>query len=520
MEIRKELLHLKRHRAPGPDDLPPDLFKDGGECFTRELTALLSRVWIEEEVPPSWGNATVVPVFKRGSRNLCSNHRGISLISVASKITMCLMLRRLSLSREQHIREEQAGFRPGRGCVDQIFTLRLLLEQRHLYRRPTIVAFLDIRSAFDSVDKTVLWECLLRNGVPSKFVNILKSLYCHTSAQVRAYGQLSPSFVVSSGVRQGCPISPFLFNFAIDDVLTSALGNLNNCGVELLPGDKLSDLDYADDIALLGDNPQVVQTALNRLAIEASRFGMFFAPTKSKVLLQDWQDPVPALTINGEQLEIVSKFVYLGSCISAGGSVEDEITLRIAKARLAFTNLKHLWRRRDISLALKGRVYNASVRAVLLYGCESWSLRVEDAQRLSTFDHRCLRSIARLWWQHCIPNDEVRRRIFGRSNPRSVCEVITLRRLRWLGHVLRMPAHRLPNRVLFAVPGPGWKKMCGGQPMTWLRGMKKLTVGLSRVGSSRLPGWGAKDDDRRWLRTLGDMASSRSDWRNCCSFLL
>jgi hypothetical protein len=287
-----------------------------------------------------------------------------------------------------------------------------------------VIVFLDIRAAFDSVDRTVLWNCLMRNGVPEKYINILKSLYLHTSAQVRAYGQLSPSFEVSSGVRQGCPISPFLFNYAMDDVLKSALGGLDNCGVELLPGDRLSDLDYADDIALLGDNPRVVQSALNRLAVEASRFGMYFAPSKSKVLLQDWQDPVPAFTINDEQLEVVNKFVYLGSCISAGGCVGDEITLRIAKARLAFANLKHLWRRRDKSFSLKGRVYNASVRAVLLYGCESWSLRTEDAQRLSVFDHRCLRSIARVWWQHHIPNDVIRERIFGRSDSRSVCEVI------------------------------------------------------------------------------------------------
>ncbi|VDP55996.1 unnamed protein product [Schistosoma margrebowiei] len=86
-----------------------------------------------------------------------------------------------------------------------------------------------------------------------------------------------------------------------------------------------------------------------------------FAPSKCKVLLQDWQDSNPVLTLDGEQIDVVEKFVYLGSCISAGGGVSDEINARIVKARVAYANLGHLWRLRDVSLAVKGRIYNASV---------------------------------------------------------------------------------------------------------------------------------------------------------------
>ena len=134
--------------------------------------------------------------------------------------------------------------------------------------------------------------------------------------------------------------------------------------------------------------------------------------------------------------------------------MKEEISKRIAKARLAFVNLRHLWRRRDIRLSTKGRVYNAVVRAVLLYGCETWPLRSEDVRRLSVFDNRCLRSIARVWWQHHVSNADVCRRVLG-TEGRQLHEVIHLSRLRWLGHVLRMPTHRLPYRALFALPGCG-----------------------------------------------------------------
>ncbi|CAH8503536.1 unnamed protein product [Schistosoma rodhaini] len=395
-----------------------------------------------------------------------------------------------------------------------------MLEHRHTYRRPTIVVFLDIRAAFDSLDRTVLWDCLLKKGVPEKFINILKALYTNTSGRVRAYNHISPLFHLSSGVRQGCPISPFLFNFAIDDILETAPMDVSNGGVDMLPGERLLDLEYADDIVLLCDNAQGMQSTLNQLAISVRRYGMCFAPSKCKVLLQDWQDSHPVLTLDGEQIEVVEKFVYLGSYISAGGGVSDEIDARIMKARAAYANLGHLWRLRDVSLAVKGRIYNASVRAVLLYACETWPLRVEDVRRLSVFDHRCLRRIADIQWQHHVSNVKVRHRVFGRRDNDSIGVTILKHRLRLLGHVLRMSSQRLPRRALFADSGTGWKKRRGGQCMTWCRGMKKSCKGLASVGPSRVPGWSPRDGATQWLETLSDMAQNRSQWRSCCNLLL
>ncbi|CAH8534076.1 unnamed protein product [Schistosoma haematobium] len=417
-EVRKELQLLKRYKSPSPDDLPPALFKDGGDFLTKELTTLFTKVWELESVPTSWNESIVVTIFKKGSR-----------------------------------REEQAEFRSGRGCIDHIFTLRQMLEHRHTYQRPTILVSLDIRAAFDSLDRTVLWDCLLEKGVSGKFISIIKTLYTNTSGRLRAYNHLSPLFHPSSGVRQGCPTSPFLFNFVIDDILKTALMNVSNGGVDLLPGERLLDLEYADDIVLQRDNAQAMQSALNQWSINVRRYGMSFAPLKYKVLLQGWQDSNPVITLDGEQIEVVEKFVHLGSCMSAGGGVTDEINARIMKATAAYANLGHLWRLRDVSLAVKGRIYNASVRAVLLYACETWPLRVEDVRRLSVFDHRCLRRVADIQWQHHVSNAEVRHRVFGHRDDNSIGVTILKHRLRWLGHVLRMSSQRIPRRALFADSG-------------------------------------------------------------------
>ena len=108
------------------------------------------------------------------------------------------------------------------------------------------------------------------------------------------------------------------------------------------------------------------------------------------MIYQDWDSPEPPLILNSVHLDVVNQFTYLGSCLSKDGSIDSEIIARISKARIAFANLLHLWRRNDASLPVKGHVYNAAVRSVLLYGCETCPLRQQDVHRLEVFDHRCL----------------------------------------------------------------------------------------------------------------------------------
>ncbi|KER20289.1 hypothetical protein T265_15354, partial [Opisthorchis viverrini] len=175
--------------------------------------------------------------------------KGISLTPVVTRLLASVVLRRLTVAREILTREQQAGFRPGRGCVDEIFTMRQVLEQRHTYKRPTIPVFLDYRGAIDSVDRSVLLDTLAHQGILRKFVNILGSLYSRASGRVRVYGELSKSFRTQSGIRQGCPLSPFLFNFVIDETMRRALRGLQNPGVQIACEENLVDLECADGIA-------------------------------------------------------------------------------------------------------------------------------------------------------------------------------------------------------------------------------------------------------------------------------
>ena len=197
---------------------------------------------------------------------------------------------------------------------------------------------------------------------------------------------------------------------------------------------------------------------------------MRFSPSKCKLLLQDWPASTLKLRIGSEVVERVDNFTYLGSLISPNGLVSDEISARIQKARLAFANLRHLWRRRDIRLSIKGRVYWVTVCSVLLNGCETWPLRVEDTRKQLVFDHRCLRNIAFILWDHRVSNSEVRHRVLG--NDDKLVDVMNLHRLRWLGYVLRMSEHRLPRYSMLNSIGDGWKRVRGGSTKTWHQSLK------------------------------------------------
>ena len=171
--------------------------------------------------------------------------------------------------------------------------------------------------------------------------------------------------------------------------------------------------------------------------------------SKCKVMFTDWTGSITPLTLSDEELDVVDSLTHLGSCINASGNITDEITSRISRTRAVFGNLRHLWRRMDISSLTKGSVYNCTVRPTLIYDCETWPIRAEDLHWLQVFDHRCLGTIGHICWKQKINKEKVRQRIFRSTDKaKSLADIIQQARLRWLGHVLRMDDKRLTQKVM------------------------------------------------------------------------
>ncbi|BHF64137.1 hypothetical protein SprV_0200713600 [Sparganum proliferum] len=212
----------------------------------------------------------------------CENYRGISVVEVAAKIFAIVLLRRFQAVWDSRTRPDQAGFRAGRGCADQIFTLRRILKFRHSHQQPTAVCFSDFAAAFDSVHREPLWRIMALDDVPAKIMAMIKAYYRSTTARVIVRNNLSQPFGIRSGVRQGCILSPILFNCDNNWIFGRTLHG--GYGVEFAPGHRLTDVDYANDIALLASNLGDLQSMVLGVNEVAKSVGLSINAGKTKVL--------------------------------------------------------------------------------------------------------------------------------------------------------------------------------------------------------------------------------------------
>lgn len=148
------------------------------------------------------------------------------------------------------------------------------------------------------------------------------------------------------------------------------------------------------------------------------------------------------ITVDGTPIEQVSNFTYLGSVISSDGTTDREFSSRIGKASGAFNQLGSIWNNRNITFSTKLRIYKAAIVTILLYGSEAWSTTQLQMKRFEVFHQRCLRRILRIRWFHRVRNEDVLKRAYNTCNMETM---IGAMRLRWFGHLARMPDSRLPG---------------------------------------------------------------------------
>uniref|UniRef100_A0A8C6K8L9 Reverse transcriptase domain-containing protein n=1 Tax=Nothobranchius furzeri TaxID=105023 RepID=A0A8C6K8L9_NOTFU len=243
-EVVKKLLCGK---APGVDEIRPEFLKAldvVGLCW---LTRLCNIAWTSGAVPLDWQTGVVVPLFKKGDRRVCSNYRGITLLSLPGKVYSGVLERRVRRIVEPQIQEEQCGFRPGRGTLDQLYTLRGILEGAWEFAQPVYMCFVDLEKAFDRVPRGALWGVLREYGVPGPLIRAVRSLYDRCQSLVRIAGSKSGSFPVRVGLRQGCPLSQILFITFMDRISRCSQGVEGIC----FGGLRIRSLLFADDVLLL-----------------------------------------------------------------------------------------------------------------------------------------------------------------------------------------------------------------------------------------------------------------------------
>ncbi|PIK35145.1 hypothetical protein BSL78_28030 [Apostichopus japonicus] len=290
-EVRKAVKSLANGKSPGSDELPIELFKEVGEEGVIVLTVICQRIWCTGVWPKRWKESIYIPIPKKGDPRICSNNRTIALISHASKVMLKVIQYRLEGYMEREMSIEQAGFRKGRGTRDQIANLRWILERSREFQRPVYMCFIDYSKAFDCVDHPTLWTMLTEMGIPKHLVHVIKSLYNEQEAKVRTeYGD-TENFNIGKGVRQGCILSPYLFNLYSEYIMRQA--NLDN--VELgvkIGGRRVNNLRYADDTTLLAESKEDLLNLMERVQTHSPQAGLHLNLKKTKVMCTEELDEI------------------------------------------------------------------------------------------------------------------------------------------------------------------------------------------------------------------------------------
>ncbi|GKB80367.1 retrovirus-related pol polyprotein LINE-1, partial [Tanacetum coccineum] len=391
-EVRTAVQKMGRNKAVGPDQIPIEAWRSLGAEGISWLTSLFNKIFTSAKMPEEWRLSDVIPIFKnKGDAQVCSNYRGIKLLSHTMKLWERVIERRLR--RETSVSENQFGFMPGRSSIEAIHLIRSLMEKYRERQRDVHLAFIDLEKAYDSVPRDLIWETLIDKGASRRYIKVIKDMYNGAKTWVRTSIGNIEFFLVEVGLHQGSTISPYLFALILDELSRGIQEGIPWCMI------------FADDIVLVSESAEGLNDRL-----------------------ENWRE---ALEANGLRVSR-EKTEYLRCDFSNSEIAHNE---EVAATRVVYD--------RNVPLKLKGKFYRATIRPAMLYGSECWPITKSLANRMEVAELRMLRWTCGKIMLDMIPNGVYRAEL----EVETIINKIREGRLRWFGHVRRRPQSALVRRV-------------------------------------------------------------------------
>ena len=295
------------------------------------------------------------------------------------------MLKILQARLQQYVNRElpdvQAGFRKVRGTRDQIANICWIIKKAREFQKNIYFYFLDYAKAFDCVDHNKLWKILKDMGIPDHLTCLLRNLYAGQKATVRTGHGTRDWFQTGKEVRQGCILSPCLFNLYAEYIMRNAGLDEAHAGIKSA-GRNINNLRYADDTTLMAESEEELKSLLMKLKEGSEKVGLKLNIQKTKTMASS---PITSWQIDGETVETVPDFIFLASKITADGDCSHEIKRRLLLGRKVMTSLDSMLKSRGITLPTKVHLVKAIVFPVIMYGCESWTVKKAEQQRIDAF---------------------------------------------------------------------------------------------------------------------------------------
>ena len=402
-EIKVLIVSFKSGKAAGPDMIMGEWLKSNPDFWAPILAGLFSTAIASGILPESWKQAVVAPIYKKGDPCLPENYRPISLLSIVGKLYANYLLIHLNtwITQNNILGIEQIGFRSGHSTLDHCAVLSHLAYKYSIKANSKLfVAFLDLKAAFDSVDRQLLWSKLERTGIPSNLINPIRQLYSNTSCRIRCSwdGLLTEEIPTNKGVKQGCPLAPTLFNLFLNDLapeLSTVDGHfptLGDCKIPVLL--------YADDAVLISRSRLGLKRLMNKCLDYLSTNKLQLNYQKSKILVFSKSRKIYKWTFKRHPIEQVRTFKYLGLLFSADSSWAGHRYMAQTTAKISSMAISRFFYNKGgrlIPAALK--IFNSKSISQALYGIPIWINAYHKS--LESFQSAFLRRI--LAMPNCVP---------------------------------------------------------------------------------------------------------------------
>ena len=455
---------LKNAKAVGPDLIPNEVLKQAG--MRDIILNFINKCFNCQLIPSAWQKSVISPIPKSASKDPCVplNYRGISLMSCFYKIYSGLINNRITSHCENNslIVDEQNGFRADRSCLDHIFCISSLIRNNIIEKSSVFTAFIDMRKAFDWINRDMLlYKILFQFGISGKLYGAIKSLYSFSEACIKINNYKTDYFPLTCGVKQGDNLSPTLFSMFLNDLATG-IKELN-LGVDV-DGCNVSILLYADDIVLIAPNENNLQFMLDYVKDWCKKWRMSVNRDKTQVVhfrpvrtqptaVQFWFD--------GETLDTVNSYKYLGIYLDEHLSFKATVNALSASAGRALGFLRYKLRfLKECRCATFTKLYSSCVCPIMDYASGVWGVKSFDC--LEQVQYRALRYF--LGVHKFTPIDV----LTGDSGWLSCFSRHKLALLRLWNRLVTLPDTRLTNKIFL------WDLSFKDKAGSWSNALNKL----------------------------------------------
>ena len=376
-ELIQTIKNLSGGKATGYDNICNEMVKNAPDQVLNLLLDFINLCLEKAIISESLCYDIIQPIFKSDDKSDPNNYRGICMSSSILKLITSLIYQRLlvQVDKLNLINKNQIGFMKKSRTSDHLLTLKNISKKYvTIGKKKLFLCFIDFQKAFDSVWHKGLFYKLRTMGLNGNLIDLVENIYAKTKCAVKEGNKITHFFKFSKGVRQGCPLSPLLFNLYINEIFQTIDMNTKSDITLNGPG-KINVLMYADDLVIIAQSQSQLQEHVNQLSEFCDAWGLKINTKKTKCMVLNRGNRMCNLNISikNKNIENVKSFKYLGFTIAAKNCsfVNTPIDLSI-KAKRAIFALNNKIKLSLLPTRLALKIFMTQISPILLYGCEVW----------------------------------------------------------------------------------------------------------------------------------------------------